>query len=103
MGEDVDWRNWALAEYRDSGHAATPAVHTTMLRADHLKLIVWHGAPVTGRRRDGELYDLSADPHETRNLYHDPAARALREEMKDLLLDVLVATEWPRPERRAQW
>lgn len=97
------WRGWALAEYRDSGHGATPPVHTTMLRAGDLKLVVWHGAPTTDRAHDGELYDLAADPGELRNLYRDPAARERLDRMKDLLLDVLAATEWPRPPRVAQW
>lgn len=30
----------------------------------------------------GELYDLAADPHETRNLFDDPAAAALRAELE---------------------
>ncbi|MCD1635812.1 sulfatase-like hydrolase/transferase [Martelella mediterranea] len=102
-GDATDWRDWALAEYRDSGHSATPPVFTTMLREKHMKLVVWHGAPTTQRPRDGELYDLGRDPTEQTNLYNDPAYRLERERMKDSLLDVLVATEWPRPARKAQW
>lgn len=102
-GEATDWRDWALCEYRDSGHGATPPVHTTMLRHGSRKLVIWHGDPATHRSRDGELYDLASDPDELMNLYHDPAARDLREEMKDHLIDVMEATEWPRPARTAQW
>jgi arylsulfatase A-like enzyme len=96
-------RDWALCEYRDSGHSAEPPVHTTMLRQGRFKLVIWHGRPASGRARDGELYDLDADPGELVNLYHDPAHLQSRERMKDLLLDVLVATEWPKPPRTAAW
>lgn len=102
-GAASEWRDWALAEYRDSGHGASPPVHTTMLRHKDMKLVVWHGSPATQRVRDGELYDLANDPRELANLYHDPAWRDERERMKDMLLDVMEATEWPRPERTAQW
>ncbi len=97
------WRDWALCEYRDSGHGAHPPVHTTMLRHGTMKLIVWHGPPAADRARDGELYDLDADPGEHVNLYHHSAYAAAREAMKDMLIDVTTATEWPRPARTAQW
>ncbi len=102
-GQDIKHRDWALCEYRDSGHGATPPVHTTMLRYGHMKLVVWHGSPATTRPREGELYDLAADPEERVNLYHDQARREDRERMKDMLIDVLEATEWPRPNRTAEW
>ena len=97
------WRDWALCEYRDSGHGAQPPVHTTMLRHGTMKLVVWHGPPAAQRTRDGELYDLAADPGEHVNLYYDPAHAAAREALKDMLIDVTVATEWPRPVRTAEW
>ena len=97
------WREWALCEYRDSGHTFTPPVHTTMLRYRNHKLIVWHGKPASGHARDGELYDLEQDPGEHDNLFHDEAHAKTRELMKDMLLDVSAAIEWPRPKRTAQW
>lgn len=103
QGSAADWRDWALCEYRDSGHGSTPPVHTTMLRHRRHKLVVWHGEPATGRSRDGELYDLSTDPHELDNLYHRPEHRAAREELKDVLIDVLDATEDRRSPRLAEW
>lgn len=98
-----DWRDWALCEYRDSGHPLQPPIHTTMLRYEHYKLVIWHGAPATARDRDGELYDLDADPNELVNLYHDPAHQDLKARMKDQLLDVLDHTEDRSQPRVANW
>lgn len=97
------WRDWALSEYRDSGHTYNPPVHTTMLRHRQFKLIVWHGEPACHRARDGELYDLDKDPGEHVNLYDDPKHAATRESLKSILLDVMTATEWPKPPRTAAW
>lgn len=99
----ADWRDWALCEYRDSGHQATPPVHTTMLRYEQWKLVIWHGPPATARVMDGELYDLKADPDELVNLYHNPEHRDLRERMKDQLLNVLDHTEDRSQPRVSNW
>jgi arylsulfatase A-like enzyme len=100
---DAAGRGWAICEYRDSGHPYDPPVHTTMLRRDHHKLVVHHGPPATARARAGELYDLASDPHEAVNLWDDPAHRALRTDLQELLLDVLVATEDRTQPREAYW
>ncbi|MFI7062483.1 sulfatase-like hydrolase/transferase [Kribbella sp. NPDC050124] len=94
-GRTDDWvrRDWVLSEYRNSGSPYDPPVHTTMLRHGHHKLVVHHGAPASGRPRDGELYDLDADPSELVNLWHDAACTALRTTLQEFLLDALVATE----------
>ena len=42
-GTAQDWRDFALCEYRDSGHGSHPPVMTTMLRHRDWKLVVWHG------------------------------------------------------------
>jgi arylsulfatase len=95
-------RDFAICEYRNSGHPYDPAVHTTMLRHDRYKLIVWHGRPSTDRGREGELYDLVADPRELDNLWDDPAHLATRTRLQEMLLDVLVATE-DRSQTREAW
>ena len=87
------WRNWALCEYRSSGFTTDPPIMTTMLRSEHWKLIIWHGSPVSGGRRDGELYDLSIDPGELQNLFHDPGHSDIRRRLKGILLDVMAETE----------
>lgn len=100
---DSGWRDWALCEYRDSGHPYSPPVHVTMLRRGVHKLVVHHGPPATARPRMGELYNLAADPQERHNLWSDPAARALRTQLQEELLDVLVATEDRSQPREADW
>ncbi len=100
---DAFTRGWALCEYRDSGHPYQPPVHTTMLRRDRYKLIVYHGAPASDRPREGELYDLAADAQELHNLWADPAYREIKVGLQEMLLDLLVATEARGQVREAYW
>lgn len=93
-GEQGQWdRDWALCEYRNSGHPYDNPVHTTMLRHGRWKLIAYHGRPANSRDRTGELYDLSRDPNELDNLWDDPAHLTTRHELQEMLLDVLVSVE----------
>ncbi len=101
--QDAPVRGWALCEYRNSGHPYPEPVHTTMLRRDHWKIVVYHGAPSTTRARTGELYDLERDPAELDNLWDDPAHAAVRAELQESLLDVLVATEDRSQPRLGDW
>jgi arylsulfatase A-like enzyme len=102
-GETDHHRGWALCEYRDSGHPYDPPVHTTMVRRDHIKVIVHHGPPSSGRDRTGELYDLAADSDELINLWDDPEHAGMRQSMTEFLLDVMVATEDRSQVRKAFW
>ena len=92
-GEQTNWRKWALCEYRYSGFTTDPLIMTTMLRYEHWKLIVWHGAPASTSERDGELYNLNDDPGELHNLFHDEAYVAIRRRLKGVLLDVMAEAE----------
>jgi hypothetical protein len=96
-------RDWALCEYRNSGHPYDPPVHVTMLRHGQHKLVVHHGAPATTRERTGELFDLAADRLEVENLWDRTHARSLRTALQERLLDVLVATEDRSQLREAYW
>ena len=87
------WRNWALSEYRYSGFATDPLIMTTMLRYEHWKLIVWHGAPATSGIRDGELYNLASDPDELYNLFHDAEYVDIRRTLKGVLLEAMAESE----------
>jgi len=89
----VEFRPWALCEYRDSGFETDPKLMTTMLRHGEWKLIVWHGGPASAAARDGELYYLADDPHELHNLYHSPPHRSQRRLMKRHLLDAMASAE----------
>ncbi len=81
---DAPCRDWALCEYRDSGHPYQSPVHTTMLRHGRYKIVVYHGPPSTERTRTGELYDLETDPGELHNLWDDPAHRHARADLQEL-------------------
>ena len=85
-GERVAWRDALLYEYfweRNFPH--TPTVHA--VRAAQFKYIRYQGLWDTD-----ELYDLQADPHETRNLIRDPGHRDVAARMNRELFQMLEAT-----------
>ena len=102
-GSETTWRDWALCQYRNSGHPYDPAVHVTMLRHDRWKLVVHHGAPATPRQRCGELYDLENDPSELTNLWDVASHAATRTFLQEKLIDVLVSTEDRSRQRLSDW
>jgi len=53
--------------------------------------------------RDGELYDLAADPWEHRNLYHDSAHAATRGQLTEELLYAVGAAEPAKPPVVTDW
>jgi arylsulfatase len=71
--------------------AVTENPWSKAIRWDRWRLVHYPRAMFDGAD-EGELYDLDADPGETRNLYHDPAARDTVAEGRRLLMDWLIET-----------
>lgn len=74
-----------------------PTAQLTMLRSETHKLVVDHA------HDDGELYDLSADPLEMRNLWRDPAALATKAQLLTTLAHRMAFTVDPLPPRLSEW
>ena len=56
----------------------------------------WHWQYAFGKRPAEELYDLKADPDQTRNLAADPAYATRKTELSSRLMDILKSTGDPR-------
>jgi arylsulfatase A-like enzyme len=67
-------------------HIQTGAEYMVMRRDRRWKLVHYLG------ERDGELYDLAADPAEVHNLWHTPAQRERREQLERELLEWSMAS-----------
>ena len=79
LRSDVASRPFARSEW-DVGEARCGVeLRLSTVRTRHAKLTIEEGSGA------GELYDLANDPHEMRNLFDDPACRALRRELTDML------------------
>jgi len=85
-GERIPWRDTLLYEYYwERNFPQTPAMHA--VRGARYKYIRYYGIWDTD-----ELYDLRADPHETRNLVRDPDHRDIVARLNAELFDTLAAT-----------
>jgi arylsulfatase len=91
------------ASHRDDVYCEYYNPHTykhaqiTMVRTDRHKIAVCHGL------HTGELYDLVADPNETRNLWGDPDYADVKAAMIERVMDRMAWTVDPLPERVAFW
>lgn len=74
-GRAAGWRKAFFYTYFGERGFTTPT--TQAVRTETAKLICYPGYP-----QWTELFDLKADPYETRNLYEDPAHAALRTQME---------------------
>ena len=93
-------RTYAVSQYRDSCFPSQPPTHTSMFRFGDHKIILWHTEGAEPQPPEGELYDLSVDPHELNNLWHDPGSHALKHDLMGRLLDFSTRIEnrsAPRP------
>lgn len=96
-GEKVpDWRDAMYYRYwmnMDNDHEVTGNYG---IRTDRYKLVFYYGKSlgmkgtkdITVEPAEWELYDLKEDPHEMRNLYHDPTKKDLIVKLKKQLLEL---------------
>jgi len=88
-----------LIEYGSQRPLPGVSVETTMrtLVDQRGRITFYGGAPW------GELYDLQADPHEMHNLWDDPGAITLKQEMTERLVQKMIAMaeRSPQPSHRA--
>jgi arylsulfatase len=77
-------RPWVLTEYRTG---FDPDLSLKQIHLGQYKLTYY------GHDRFGELFDLAQDPHELENRFADPAYAGIRRDLKQHLLDALLATE----------
>ena len=83
MGKNIPWRDYFLYVYyweKNFPHSPTQFA----LRGDRFKYITYYGL-----WDSDELYDLRADPGETRNLVHDPEFTATAKEMEARLYEMM--------------
>lgn len=86
QGKTVPWRETLLYEYYwERNFPQTPTMHA--LREDRYKYIHYHGVWDTD-----ELYDIQADPKESKNLIASPAHQQIIKEMNKRLFDTLTQT-----------
>jgi N-acetylglucosamine-6-sulfatase len=84
--KDVPWRDTLLYEYYwERNFPQTPTVHA--LRGERYKYIRYYGIWDTD-----ELYDVSADPQETKNLIRSPEHQAVVRDLNKQLFATLEAT-----------
>lgn len=75
-----------------------PKAFATMLRTKTHKLVVAHT-----EENDGELYDLTIDPQEHDNRYHDPELLPIKTQLMEQLLYRWSQTSDPIPVRKSDW
>ena len=76
-GKQVPWRQSWLYEYFAERQRNSRVPDIVAVRTTSAKLITY-----PSHDDWTELFDLKADPYETQNLYHDPAAANLRRELE---------------------
>lgn len=83
QGREIPWRDYFLyVYYWEKNFPQSPTVFS--LRGDRYKYITYYGLWDAD-----ELYDLQADPGETRNLLFDPAYRNTARQMEDRLYEMV--------------
>jgi len=93
-GQDAGARDYAVCCYRNTGifeggDYADPEIHATMFTDRRYKLNLYH----TPGEPSGQLFDMTADPREERNLWHDSTVREVRLHLTERLLGGLASQE----------
>lgn len=84
---DLPWRDALLYEYYwERNYPYTPTMHA--VRTDRWKYIRYHGLWDID-----ELYDLTADPDESRNLIHEPEHAVTVKQLNTRLFELLAETQ----------
>ena len=84
-------RDFVRCEYHDALELPHHS-HANMIFDGRYKFVTYHG------KEDGELYDLSEDPHEFQNLWRDPASEKLKHGLMRRCFDaVMLATDAGQP------
>lgn len=91
-------KDYVYSEYYNSmPWHKNPTAQCTMVFDGRYKLVAVHST------NEGELYDLSEDPEETRNLWSDPESVGLRADMLMKLCNAMAFTVDPMEERISDW
>ena len=96
-GKTTTHRDSVYMEMYDSGSRAGGPAMVTAVRTETHKLVVYHSLDT------GELYDLTKDPGEQRNLWSDPNSRDVRERMLVKMTHRMAGTIDPLPPKNAPW
>jgi arylsulfatase len=92
LGADWPGRNYVFAEQAKDG-ILTGCEFMTMVRSQAWKLVHFLDEPY------GQLFDLRHDPDEIRNLWSDPAAEAMKQELLAVLREWRIRSQY----RTADW
>jgi arylsulfatase A-like enzyme len=85
-----------MENYVPQGRGSRPMLATALRTRTH-KIAVYHSLGT------GELYDLTRDPTETRNLWGDPNSRGTRDELTMKVMERMTDTLDPLPPKVAPW
>jgi len=102
-GRTSSHRDDVYCEYYNAMTKHPEKPFATMLRTAGEKLIRYHSLAQGVSWGGGELYDLTNDPTETRNLYADPAFQSLKTRLLERLCDRMAETVDPLPLRQSSW
>lgn len=90
-GKDATGRLAGNPSANDKAFAVTENEWSKAIRWQNYRM-VYYPLELFGGEEVGELYDLDADPWETRNLYADPSFKELRDQLQRMLMDWLICS-----------